>query len=223
MAHTAKTRILLADDHAMLRAGLAVLLNGQPDLEIVGEAADGPEAIKKAQELEPDVLVADISMPGMSGLEAIAQVVARNPRIRCVVLTQHEDDDFLFQALRVGASGYVNKREAHTELIEAIRTVHRGDAYLNPSAVKRLLKEYAAPQKGSYDRAEADDPLTERQREVLGLIVRGYTNQEIAKRLVVSVKTVEKHKAEVMQKLGLSSRAALVSYALQKGLLTVDS
>ena len=217
-----KTRILLADDHAMLRAGLAVLLNGQPDLEVIGEACDGPEAIKKAQELEPDVLVADISMPGMSGLEAIAQVAGRNPRIRCVVLTQHEDDDFLFQALRVGASGYVVKREAHTELIEAIRTVHRGDAYLNPSAVKRLLQEYSAPQKG-FERAEVDDPLTVRQREVLGLIVRGYTNQEIAKRLVVSVKTVEKHKAEVMQKLGLNSRAALVSYALQKGLLTTES
>jgi two-component system, NarL family, response regulator NreC len=218
-----KTRIVLADDHAMLRAGLAVLLNGQADLEVVGEAGDGAEAIKRAQELEPDVLVADITMPGMSGLEAIAQVTARSPRVKCIVLTQHEDEDFLFQALRVGASGYVVKREAHTELIEAIRTVSRGDAYLNPAAVKRLLKEYAAPQKGGYERGEADDPLTVRQREVLGLIVRGYTNQEIAKRLVVSVKTVEKHKAEVMQKLGLTSRAALVSYALQKGLLTIDT
>jgi len=219
----AKTRILLADDHAMLRAGLAALLNGQPDLEVIGEAGDGAEAIKKAQELEPDVLVADISMPGMSGLEAVAQVTARNPRVKCVILTQHEDDDFLFQALRVGASGYVVKREAHTELIEAIRTVHRGDAYLNPSAVKLLLHEYATPQKGSYDRVEGDDRLTVRQREVLVLIVRGFTNREIASRLVVSVKTVEKHKAEVMQKLGLNTRAALVNYALQRGLLTTET
>src|SRR5450756_752337 len=117
----------------MLRAGLALLLNGQPDLEVIGEAGDGAEAIRKTQELDPDVLVVDISMPGMSGLEAIAQIAAKNPRVKCLVLTQHEGDDFLFQALRAGASGYVLKRAAHTDLIEAIRMVHRGEAFLYPS------------------------------------------------------------------------------------------
>lgn len=217
-----KTRILLADDHAMLRAGLALLLNGQPDLEVIGEAGDGAEAIRKTQELDPDVLVVDISMPGMSGLEAIAQIAAKNPRVKCLVLTQHEGDDFLFQALRAGASGYVLKRAAHTDLIEAIRMVHRGEAFLYPSAVKLLLQDYAANLRGKEDRGEADDRLTVRQREVLVLIAQGYTNQEIASRIVVSVKTVEKHKSEVMQKLGLRSRAALVSYALRKGLLTAE-
>ena len=218
----AKTRVLLADDHAMVRAGLAVLLNRQPDLEVVGEAGDGAEAIRRTQELRPDVVVMDISMPGMSGLEAVRQIVRKYPQVKCLVLSMHESEDYLFQALRAGAAGYVVKKVAHVELIEAIQTVCRDGAFLYPSAVKLLLQDYLVRIKGGGEEAEVYDGLTDRQREVLVLVAKGYTNQEIAAHLVISVKTVEKHKAEIMERLGLTSRAALVNYALRKGLLTAQ-
>ncbi|MBI4299810.1 MAG: response regulator transcription factor [Chloroflexi bacterium] len=216
-----KIRILVADDHAVLRAGLAVLLNAQTDLEVVGEAADGLEAIRKAQELKPDVVVMDISMPGIDGLEAIRHLKERMPLVKPLVLTMHEGEEFLFRALQAGASGYVLKRSAHTDLIEAIRTVCDGDAFLYPSAIRLLVKDYLD---GVKEGSEHDsyDGLTDRQREVLGLVAQGYTNQEIANRLVVSVKTVEKHKADIMEKLDIRNRAGLVKYALRKGLLTAD-
>lgn len=218
----AKTRVLLADDHAMVRAGLAVLLNRQPDLEVVGEAGDGGEAIRKAQELRPDVVVMDISMPGMSGLEAVRQIVKRQPTTKCLVLSMHENEDYLFQALRAGASGYVVKKVAHVELIEAIRTICHDGVFLYPSAVKLLLQDYLFRNRGGGKEAEDYENLTDRQREVLVLVAKGYTNQEIAAHLVISVKTVEKHKAEVMERLGFTSRAALVDYALRRGLLTAE-
>lgn len=214
-----KTRVLLVDDHAMVRSGLALLLNRQPDLEVVGEASDGAEAIKRTQELNPDVVVIDISMPGMSGLEAVRQITKKSSHIKCLVLSMHESEGYLFQALRAGASGYVVKRAAHVELVEAIRTVCHDGAFLYPSALKLLLQDYLVRVKGASNETVDYDGLTDRQREVLVLVARGYTNQEIANELVISVKTVEKHKAELMDRLGLTSRASLVNYALRKGLL----
>ena len=216
----AKTRVLLVDDHAMVRAGLAVLLNRQPDLEVVGEAGDGAQALKKTEELNPDVVVMDISMPGMSGLEAVCQITKKHPSAKCLVLSMHDSDDYLFQALRAGACGYVVKKAAQVELIEAIRTVCRDGVFLYPSATRLLLKDYLLRLKGEGDEVADYDGLTDRQREVLVYVAKGYTNQEIAAHLVISVKTVEKHKAELMERLGLTTRAALVEYALRRGLLT---
>lgn len=204
----------------MVRAGLAVLLNRQPDLEVVGEAGDGAQALKKTEELNPDVVVMDISMPGMSGLEAVRQITKKHPSAKCLVLSMHDSDDYLFQALRAGACGYVVKKAAQVELIEAIRTVCRDGVFLYPSATRLLLKDYLLRLKGEGDEVADYDGLTDRQREVLVYVAKGYTNQEIAAHLVISVKTVEKHKAELMERLGLTTRAALVEYALRRGLLT---
>jgi len=204
----------------MVRAGLAVLLNRQPDLEVVGEAGDGAQALKKTEELNPDVVVMDISMPGMSGLEAVCQITKKHPSAKCLVLSMHDSDDYLFQALRAGACGYVVKKAAQVELIEAIRTVCRDGVFLYPSATRLLLKDYLLRLKGEGDEVADYDGLTDRQREVLVYVAKGYTNQEIAAHLVISVKTVEKHKAELMERLGLTTRAALVEYALRRGLLT---
>ena len=217
-----KIRILLADDHAVLRAGLVVLLNSNSDMEVVGEAGDGLEAIRRVQELHPDVVVMDISMPGMNGLEAIRQIGKKEPQIKSLVLTMHESEDFLFQALQAGASGYILKRGAHTDLIHAIRAAHRGEAFLYPAAVKLLVEDYLSKVKGGQER-ESYDGLTERQREILVQVAEGYSNQEIAERLIISVKTVEKHKAEIMDRLNIRNRAGLVHYALRQGLLTAES
>ena len=217
-----KIRILLADDHAVLRAGLVVLLNSNSDMEVVGEAGDGLEAIRRVQELHPDVVVMDISMPGMNGLEAIRQIGKKEPQIKSLVLTMHESEDFLFQALQAGASGYILKRGANTDLIHAIRAAHRGEAFLYPAAVKLLVEDYLSKVKGGQER-ESYDGLTERQREILVQVAEGYSNQEIAERLIISVKTVEKHKAEIMDRLNIRNRAGLVHYALRQGLLTAES
>ncbi|TAK27623.1 MAG: response regulator transcription factor, partial [Chloroflexota bacterium] len=169
----------------------------------------------------PDVVVMDISLPGMNGLECIRHITRKGLAAKCLVLTMHESEEFLFHAIEAGAQGYVLKRGAHTDLIEAIRTVSHGDAFLYPSAVKRLVQDYVERVETGEEKRGYDD-LTRRQHEVLLLTAQGYTNQEIADRLVLSAKTVEKHKAELMRKLGLSNRAALVQYALRKGLLTPE-
>jgi two-component system response regulator NreC len=215
-------RIMLADDHAMLRTALASLLGAEPDFEVVGEAGDGVEAIAMAQELQPDVAVIDITMPRIGGLEAVRQISLCSPQVRFLVLTMHESEELLLHALRAGASGYVVKKAAHTDLIEAIRAVHRGEAFLNASALRLVLQDYITRSDEGGRAVSSHENLTERQREVLVLVAQGYTNQEIADRLVLSVKTVEKHKSDVMQRLGFSNRAALVSYSLRTGLLAPD-
>ena len=217
-----KIRILLADDHTMLRTALASLLSDESDLEVVGEAGDGIEAATKAEELQPDVAVIDISMPRLGGLDVVRQIAKRLPSVRSLMLTMHESDDLLFHALQAGASGYVVKKAAHTDLIEAIRAVHRGEAFLNASALQLVLQDYIARRGEAGSGSDPQDDLTERQREVLVLVAQGFTNLEIAGRLFLSVKTVEKHKADIMQRLGFGNRAELVSYALRKGLLTAD-
>jgi len=211
-----KVRILLADDHAILRSGLKALLSLEPDLEVIGEASNGREAVKLAQQLTPDVIVMDISMPEMDGLQAAEENHQRGLPCRIVMLTVHADEDYLFQTLRFGASGYVLKSSADTELIDAIRAAHRGEVFLYPSAVKRLLGEYL---KGGSEGRRDRDVLTAREREVLKFTAEGYTNNEIAEKLVISPKTVDTYRQRIMEKLDLHRRSELVQYALRRGLL----
>lgn len=211
-----RIRILLADDHAVLRAGLGALLSREPDMEVVGEAASGAEAVQKAEALQPDVVLLDISMPGMDGLEATAQIKRRCARTRVLILTMHEDRRYLLPALRAGAAGYVVKRAADAELIGAIRAIQRGEAFLHPTMARFLVDEYAG-QKATG--AAEGQPLSDREAEVLRLIAEGLSYKEMADRLGISVKTVETYRERIKEKLNLASRAELVRYALERGLL----
>jgi DNA-binding NarL/FixJ family response regulator len=210
--------VLVADDHAVLRSGLRMLIGAQADMEVVGEAADGEEAIQQAQKLRPDVVLMDLTMPGAGGIQAIERVRKAAPETRVLVLTMHDVPAYLRSALGAGASGYVVKRAADSELLSAIRGVHRGRTVLDPAlavqVVERGIVQRPAP-------AEAGGPLrllSQREREVLELVARGHTNQQVADRLGLSVKTVETHRARLVEKLGLRSRADLVRYALDAGL-----
>jgi two-component system response regulator NreC len=214
-----KIRVLLADDHAILRSGLKALLSNEADMEVVGEASNGREAVQVATRLKPDVIVMDISMPEMDGLKAAEEINNLSLPSRVVILTVHADEDYLFQTLRVGASGYVLKSSADVELIDAIRTAYKGEVFLYPSAVKKLLGEYL---KGSAYPHEDRDALTNREREVLKLTAEGYTNNEIAEQLVISPKTVDTYRQRIMEKLNLHHRSELVRYALRKGLLAPE-
>jgi two-component system, NarL family, response regulator NreC len=210
-----KVRILLADDHTILRSGLKALLSMEPDMEVVGEASNGREAVQLASTLKPDVIVMDISMPEVDGLRAASEIHDQGLKSRIVFLTVHADDDYLFQTLKVGSSGYVLKSSADSELINAIRTAYRGDVFLYPSAVKKLLGEYL---KGGGQGGEPDS-LTNREKEVLKATAEGFTNNEIAEQLVISPKTVDTYRQRIMEKLNLHHRSELVRYALKRGLL----
>jgi DNA-binding NarL/FixJ family response regulator len=210
-----RIRILLADDHAVLRAGLRALLAAQGDLEVVGEAADGAEAVRLAQALHPDVVVMDIGMPGVSGIDATARIKRDVPGAKVLILSMHDDRGYLRQVLRSGASGYVLKKAADTELLAAIRAAARGEVFLDPAMAKALVDEVLEPQTATGEIS----PLSDRERDVLGLLARGHTNQQVADRLCISVKSVETYKARLMEKLGLRGRAELVRYALQHGFL----
>ena len=211
-----KLRILLADDHAIVREGLKSLINGHPDMEVVGEAADGRAVCAKANELHPDVIVMDVSMPDVNGVQATRDVRRQRPDVRVLALTVHEERSFLRDLMEAGASGYVLKRSAAEDLVHALRVVARGDMYLDPSVTAAVLGRLARtrPQRDSSD---AD--LSERETEVLQLIAQGHSNKEIAGRLKISIKTVETYKARSMEKLGLTGRADIVRFALQKGWL----
>ena len=209
-------RVMLADDHAILRAGLRALLGAEPDIEVVGEAADGQEAVALAERLRPDVVVMDISMPRMDGLQATRRITERLPDTRVLILTMHAEEQYLLQVLGAGGAGYVLKRSADDELLEAIRVVHRGEAFLYPSATKLLLEAYKRSDRPGEARA---DTLTEREAEVLKLTAEGYSNTEIAGRIYLSPKTVDTYRQRIMEKLGLHHRAELVRYALDRGLL----
>ena len=212
-----KLRILLADDHKMLREGLRVLLDSQPGLQVAGEAASGKEVLEKAGELKPDVVVMDLSMPGLNGLQATELLRARHPDIKVVVLTAHEDESYLTQLCKAGAAGYVLKRSAGEQLVQAIRMAAQGQVYLEPAlAGKALARLMTGPSAGPET---APAQLSEREKEVLSLIAWGYSNKEAADKLKVSVKTVETYRVRIAEKLGLRSRTQLVKYALRQGWL----
>ena len=216
-----KIRILLVDDHAIVRSGLMMLMNSQPDMEVVGEAADGNEGIQKALELQPDVVLMDLSMPhGMDGFSATSELKKTFPQLSVLILTMHDDDEYLFRGLKAGASGYILKSAPGQELLQAIRTVRNGEAYLYPTATKRLIEGYL----NFAEKEEQDtlDLLSPREKEVLSYVAMGYSNKEIADKLIISVKTVENHKAKIMEKLQLTTRPQLVKFAIKKGLLELD-
>ncbi len=213
-----KVRILLADDHAVLRAGLRVLLNAEPDMEVVGEAADGEEVLKYVKNLQPEMVLLDLSMPKMNGMECLKQIITAYPEIKVLVLTMHDDEEYLKAVIRLGAKGYVLKKAADVELISAIRTVAKGEMFIYPSMAAALLCHMVNPKA----QARTDNKvkgLSEREREVLRHLALGHTNQEIADILHVSVKTVDTYKARVMEKLELRKRAELVRYAMENGII----
>jgi DNA-binding NarL/FixJ family response regulator len=213
-----KIRVLLADDHAVLRAGLKVLLSSEPDIEICGEAESGEQAVARSQELRPDVIVMDLRMSGteLDGIEATRTISATPNAPRVLVLSMYDDATFMDQALAAGAAGYARKRDADTDLLSAIRAVARGEAYLAPALTTVMLKRISEP---DGDKGGADRDLSAREVEVLRQLALGYNNRQIAETLGLSVKTVETYKARVMEKLGVHGRAALVRYALAHGLL----
>ncbi|WP_309144703.1 response regulator transcription factor [Bacillus sp. EB600] len=211
-------KILLVDDHAVVRMGLTMLLNTNPEIQVIGEASEGNEGIKKALKLKPNVVVMDLSMPhGKDGLSATAELKKLMPEVNILILTMHDDEEYLFRAIQAGASGCILKSAPHDELMAAIESVAKGDAYLHPSATKRLMEEYLGSMK--HGNADTYHLLSDREKEVLTLIAKGYSNKEIAEKLVISVKTVETHKGNLMEKLQMKTRPELVEYALKKGLL----
>jgi two-component system, NarL family, response regulator NreC len=211
-------KVLLVDDHAVVRMGLKMLLNSQKDMEVVGEASEGNEGIEIAMETNPDVILMDLSMPhGKDGLSATSELKKQLPPTAILILTMHDDEEYLFRAIQAGASGCVLKSAPHDELVQAIRSVCSGNAYLHPSATKRLMEEYIGNLK--QDEMDTYQLLSDREKEVLTLVAKGYSNKEIAEKLVISVKTVETHKGNVMGKLKIKTRPELVSFALKKGLL----
>jgi len=214
-------RVLIADDHDIVRAGIRMLLDAQPDMAVVGEASDGKEAIEMAGSMKPDVVLMDISMPGTTGIEATRAIKKANSRIEIVGLTMHAEDRYFFQLLQAGASGYVVKGAAPRELLEAVRAASRGEAYIHPSLQRKLIGDYVSRTEGS-DQASMLADLTGRELEVLRLIVDGLTSREIAESLVISPNTVERHRQNIMSKLGLHNRAELVRYAISKGLVEVE-
>jgi two-component system response regulator NreC len=211
-------KILLVDDHAVVRSGLKMLLNTNPEMEVIGEASEGNEGIKQALKLKPDVVVMDLSMPhGKDGLSATTELKKLMPEINILILTMHDDEEYLFRAIEGGASGCILKSAPHAELMSAIESVAKGNAYLHPAAQKRLMEGYLAGVK--HDSHDLYQLLSDREQEVLTLIAKGYSNKEIAEQLVISVKTVETHKGKVMEKLQMKTRPELVEYAVKKGLL----
>ena len=217
--HKQKLKILLADDHAVLRAGLRFLLNAEEDFVVVGEAADGEEVLTKIKALAPDLVLLDLTMPKMNGLECIEQLIERVPQIKILVLTMHDDEGYLKAALRAGAKGYVLKKAADIELLAAIRTVARGEMFIYPSMATAIVYQMVNPPEPIPKEKKLKN-LSEREGEVLQYLALGHTNQEIADILHVSVKTVETYKSRVMEKLELHKRAELVRYALENGIIS---
>ena len=216
-----KARVLLADDHAVLRAGLRLLLTNEGDFVVVGEAASGAEALAQAKTLDPDLILLDLNMPGISGLDAIPALRRAAPQARILILTMHDDPQYLRQALKQGASGYVLKKAADVELLSALRAVLRGEVYVHPSMTRELLEEFLPKEEVSTD-INRWHGLSDREQEVLRQVALGYTSAEIAEKLNLSAKTVETYRARGMEKLGLSNRAALVRFTLRNELITPE-
>ncbi len=211
-------RILIAEDHAIVREGIRLILEAEPDFDVVGEAKDGRAAVELAQKLAPDVVIMDISMPQMTGIDATPQIRRLCPNTRVLILTMHEEESYVFQLLRAGASGYVLKRAAAQDLVEAVRSASRGEAFLYPSVARNVVKDYLNRLQYGEGR-DRYDGLTDREREILVLVADGLTNAQIAERLRISVKTIQTHRAHIMEKLDLHDRSLLVRYAVRKGLI----
>ena len=212
-----KTRILLADDHEVVRSGLRMVLDAVPDLEVVAEAGDGAEAVKTALAEGVDLAVLDVSMPRMTGLQAALELSRREPNMRVLILSMHDDERYFFEALKAGASGYVLKTAANRDLIEACRAAMRGEPFLYPAAVTALIRDYLERARGGE--ATPEDPLTPRELEVVKLIAEGHTSEEIAGQLFISKKTVDRHRANILEKLGMRNRVELTRYAIRRGLV----
>ncbi|HTN25555.1 MAG TPA: response regulator transcription factor [Solirubrobacteraceae bacterium] len=207
-------RLLVADDHGIMRGGLRLLLDRQPDMEVVAEAQDGIEAVEMALRERPDICILDVSMPRMTGLQATVEIRAQAPEIAVLVLSMHDDERYLFEALQAGAAGYVLKREADHALVDAVRAVSRGEPFLTNAAERSLVREWMED-----DSSGPAEPLTLREREVLKLIAEAHTNKEIGELLHLSEKTVESHRGNLLRKLGMRDRVELVRYAIRRGLI----
>jgi DNA-binding NarL/FixJ family response regulator len=212
-----KTRILLADDHEVVRSGLRMVLDSVPDLEVVAEAGDGAEAVERALAEDVDLAVLDVSMPRMTGLQAALELTRRQPEMRVLMLSMHDDERYFFAALKAGASGYVLKSVANQDLIEACRAAMRGEPFLYPAAVTALIRDYL--ERASSGEETPEDPLSPRELEVVKLIAEGNTSEEIAGQLFISKKTVDRHRANMLEKLGMRNRVELTRYAIRRGLV----
>jgi len=213
-----KIKVLIADDHALFREGIQALLSKCQDIEVVGEASNGEESIERAKELKPDIVLMDVAMPGLGGLEATLELKKIAPEVKILVLTQYDNQEYLYRFLKAGVSGYVLKRGAGAELVSAIRAVYKGGTFLHPDLAPAVIEGYL----GGHQPSHQDDPyeaLTDREKQVLKLVAEGQTNKEIAEALAISVKTAMAHRANIAEKLGIHNRAELVKFALQRGII----
>src|SRR5579862_7920037 len=222
-ARKSKIRVLVADDHAILRTGLRLLVNCQADMEVVADAPDGEQAVEAARQTKPDVALLDLTMPRMGGMRALQEIVRICPGIRVLVLTMHDDPAYLRSVLAAGASGYVLKRSVDAELLAAIRAVHRGGTFVDPSLANVLVQDVLAKRGAKAPGAPPASILSDREMQVLRLAARGYSSAQISKQILVGVKTVEAYRSRLAQKLGLKTRSDLVRYAVQMGLLTPET
>jgi len=218
-----KIRVLIADDHAILRSGLKLLVDSQDDMQVVAEAADGKQALDKARETIPDVALVDLSMPRSGGMEALQKIVGQGTKTRVVVLTMYDDPAYLRSALAAGATGYVLKRAVDGDLLSAIRAVHRGGIFIDPSLAKVLVQDVIATRQGKGAQDKPARLLSDRELQVLRLVARGFSSKQIAGQIFVSAKTVETYRARLLEKLGLRTRSDLVSYAVHTGLLNPEA
>jgi DNA-binding NarL/FixJ family response regulator len=216
LSSTIPTRVLLADDHVVVRRGLRLVLDAEPDLEVVAEAGDGAEAVERGLDEEIDLAVLDVSMPRMTGIQAASQLSRRRPELRLLMLSMHDNEQYFFEALKAGASGYVLKSAADRDLVEACRATMRGEPFIYPAAVTALIRNHLEK---ATDGEETRDVLTPRELEVLKLIAEAHSSKEIARILVISVKTVERHRANILDKLGMRDRVELTRYAIRRGLV----
>jgi DNA-binding NarL/FixJ family response regulator len=212
-----KTRILLADDHAVVRGGLRMVLDAEPDLEVVREASDGVEAVQIVLRDEIDLAVLDVSMPRMTGLQAAREISQRRPDVRVLMLSMHDNEQYFFEALKAGASGYVLKTAANADFVEACRATMRGEPFLYPSAAAAIMRDYL--ERAARGEETPSDPLTPRELDVLKPIAEGHTSEEIAEMLFISKKTVDRHRANILEKLGMRNRVELTRYAIRRGLV----
>ncbi|MHA0855438.1 response regulator [Paenibacillus sp. CMAA1364] len=214
-------KVIIVDDHAVVRSGLRAVLDAHPHITVIGEAADGLSCIKQSLELNPDIVLMDLSFPnGRDGLYTTRELLQSMPEVKVVILTMHDDEQYLFRALKAGASGYILKSAPLTELVTAISQVQQGLVYLHPSATKKVIQGYLQGQ--AREPKDLFESLTEREKEILSLVAKGYTNKEVAELLLISVKTVENHKGNIMEKLQLDNRRELIKLAYRRGLLDID-